>query len=120
MSGVVLLVEDDQPLREVMFEALQMEGFDAAIVCNGAEAMHYLRSSPHPKLILLDLMMPVMDGAQFRQEQRANPSLCEIPVVLLSADRELADKAWALEVDAYLRKPVDLDELVKTVRRYTR
>jgi CheY-like chemotaxis protein len=120
MSSVVLLVEDDLALREVMVEALQMEGIVTSFAANGAEAMSYLRCSPPPKLILLDLMMPVMDGAQFRVAQRADPSFCGIPVVLLSADRELADKAWALQVDAWLRKPVDLEELMETVRRYTR
>jgi CheY-like chemotaxis protein len=119
MSCLVLLVEDDLPLREVMVEALQLVGIEAAIAGNGKEALDYLRSSPPPKLILLDLMMPVMDGAQFRQEQRADPKLSQIPVVLLSADRELADKAWALEVEAFLRKPVDFNELIEIVRRYT-
>jgi len=116
----VLVVEDDLSLREVLVEALQMEGVTTAVASNGAEALVWLRAAPRlPAVILLDLMMPVMDGASFRQEQRADAVLSQVPVVLISADRGLADKAWALQVDTWLRKPVDLDELMDAVRRHS-
>jgi CheY-like chemotaxis protein len=118
--SAVLLVEDDLPLREVMVDVLATEGIAAAVAGNGAEALSYLREAPRPQVILLDLMMPVMDGVSFRAEQRAAAHLRDIPVVLVSAERDLADKAWALQVDTYLHKPMELHEFLEVVRRYVR
>ena len=118
-ARIVLLVEDDADLREVMAEALALRNIATAVAGNGAEAIGYLRNSPPPALILLDLMMPVMDGFQFRREQQAVPAWCEIPVVVLSADRELQVKIGPLAVAGYLRKPVDFADLVAVIQRYT-
>ena len=118
-ARIVLLVEDDADLREVMAEALALRNIATAVAGNGAEAIGYLRNSPPPALILLDLMMPVMDGFQFRREQQAVPAWCEIPVVVLSADRELQVKIGPLAVAGYLRKPVDFAELVAVIQRHT-
>ena len=118
-ARIVLLVEDDADLREVMAEALALQNIATAVAGNGAEAIGYLRNSPPPALILLDLMMPVMDGFQFRREQQAVPAWCEIPVVVLSADRELQVKIGPLAVAGYLRKPVDFADLVAVIQRYT-
>ena len=118
-ARIVLLVEDDADLREVMAEALALQNIATAVAGNGAEAIGYLRNSPPPALILLDLMMPVMDGFQFRREQQAVPAWCEIPVVVLSADRELQVKIGPLAVAGYLRKPVDFAELVAVIQRHT-
>ena len=116
----VLLVEDDLPLREVMADVLAFEGVETAVAGNGAEAITWLHRFPPPRLILLDLMMPVMDGVAFRAEQRAYAGWRDIPVVLVSAERDLADKAYALQIDTFLHKPMELTELLQVVRRYVK
>jgi CheY-like chemotaxis protein len=112
----VLIVEDDEDLREMMAQLLTLEGFEAATVANGREALDYLHSARTPDVILLDLMMPVMDGWEFRRRQQADPTLAPVPVIVLSA----LDQARAAAVDAaaFLRKPLDFDRLLALVRTY--
>ena len=81
----VLLVEDDAAIRESLAELLQDEGFDLLLAANGQEALEILRRGASPAAILLDLMMPVMDGWDFRQAQLEDPELRGIPVVVVSA-----------------------------------
>jgi CheY-like chemotaxis protein len=112
----ILIVEDDADLREMMAQLLALEGFDAATAANGREALDYLRHHAAPKLILLDLMMPVMDGWEFRREQQLDASIAHVPVVVLSAlDRGRANDVIA---DDFLKKPLDFDRLVEVVRSY--
>ena len=113
----VLIVEDDEDLREMMAHLLTLEGFDAATASNGREALEYLQTC-QPELILLDLMMPVMDGWEFRRQQQADPKLAPVPVIVLSA----LDQARATNVDAaaFLKKPLDFDHLLDLVRAYCR
>jgi CheY-like chemotaxis protein len=116
-AGRILLVEDDTAIREVLAEALRGEGFEVTCASNGAEALRRLGDgATTPGVILLDLMMPVMDGWSFRAAQRRDPRLTDIPVVVLSADAEgtLANLAPA----AFLAKPYDLDRLLAVVGRY--
>jgi CheY-like chemotaxis protein len=114
----VLIVEDDADLRDMMAQLLALEGFDASTVSNGREALEYLRSHDNPDLILLDLMMPVMDGWEFRREQQRDVELADVPVIVLSA----LDQARAVNVSAtaFLKKPLDFDRLLEMVRRYCR
>ncbi|MFN2432213.1 MAG: response regulator, partial [Gemmatimonadota bacterium] len=114
----VVLVDDDVEIRHVMTAILSHEGYDVATASNGLEAMTRLRAMRRPCVILLDLMMPVMDGWQFRARQKDDPGLAEIPVVVLSAVPNVSDRAASLQADAYLQKPVDLDDLLQTVGRY--
>src|SRR5438445_696734 len=83
----VLLVDDDFEICDTLSQLLQDEGYSVATASNGLEALHYLRGATLPRLILLDLMMPVMNGWQFRHEQQRDPELASIPLVVLSADR---------------------------------
>jgi CheY-like chemotaxis protein len=115
---VVLLVEDDADLREVMEEALRMKGLEVATAANGVEALQYLREGPLPAVILLDLMMPVMDGETFRKLQREAPQWAQIPVCVLSADRDLAKRAKEMGIDHFLTKPVNLDDVVSIVKQF--
>src|SRR5215218_4757012 len=86
MGHRVLVVEDDEDLREMMGHLLQAEGFRPDLAGDGAEALDKLRATPEqPDLILLDLMMPRMDGWTFRREQEGEPALANIPVVVVSA-----------------------------------
>lgn len=111
----VLVVEDDEDLRDVLATLLRESGYSVLIAKNGEEALQRLRSGTcRPCVILLDLWMPVMDGWQFREEQRKDASLAAIPVVALSGDVE----ARALDATAHLSKPVQLLPLVSTVARF--
>ena len=102
-------------IREALDSLLSMEGFRVAGCSNGREALDWLRISPKPDLILLDLMMPIMDGWQFRVAQKDDPELATIPVLALSADSTA--KAAAIDAEAYLKKPVDYDTLIATIDR---
>jgi CheY-like chemotaxis protein len=114
----VLIVEDDDDLREMMAHMLSIEGFEAATVSNGREALEYLHTAIKPHVILLDLMMPVMDGWEFRRQQKADPDLAPVPVIVLSA----LDQGRAATVDAaaFLKKPLDFDRLLALVREHCR
>jgi two-component system, cell cycle sensor histidine kinase and response regulator CckA len=111
----LLVVEDDADIREALDGLLSMEGFRVAGCSNGREALDWLRTSPKPDIILLDLMMPVMDGWQFRVAQKDDPEIATIPVLALSADSTA--KAAAIDAEAYLKKPVDYDTLIATIDR---
>ena len=107
----LLLVEDDPSIRATLAEMLEDEGYAVSTATNGREALELLRRNAPPDLILLDLMMPIMDGWEFRVEQRADPVLAGIPLLAMSAD--LSAKARAIAADAYLRKPIDFPELLR-------
>ena len=112
----VLIVEDDEDLREMMAQLLTLEGFEAATVSNGREALDYLHHATAPDLILLDLMMPVMDGWEFRRQQDADPTLARVPVIVLSALDQV--RAAKIHAAAFLKKPLDFDRLLSLVRTY--
>ena len=110
----VYVVEDDVDLRRTLGEALQAQGYDVVATANGAEALEALRRDDvRPCLILLDLMMPVMNGYEFRQEQRADPALAEIPVVVISAQAR-----GQVDADEFLPKPVALRRLLSVIARF--
>jgi CheY-like chemotaxis protein len=118
MTGPVLVVDDDHDIRDSLIELLQDHGIGAIGAANGVEALEALRTSPVvPCLILLDLMMPVMDGREFRQIQVDNPSWAEIPVIVISAYNDVEDQARSLAAE-YLRKPLALRPLLDAVRRH--
>jgi CheY-like chemotaxis protein len=99
--------------------ALEDEGYSVTGVANGKEALLHLRgTTSRPDLILLDLMMPVMNGSEFRKQQRQDPALKSIPVVVVSADAGVPQKAAALGAADYLIKPVDFDKLIEAVQRH--
>jgi CheY-like chemotaxis protein len=113
--GMVLLVEDDVDVREAVTDTLEDAGYQVMTARHGQEALDLLRTrDPRPCLILLDLMMPVMDGWQFRELQSKDPALAEIPVVALSAHGGL----HALGAADHLRKPVQLRALMDVVARF--
>jgi CheY-like chemotaxis protein len=114
----VLIVEDDLDIRDALGQILEEEGYAVATAANGQEALDRLRAGPPPRLILLDLMMPVMNGWQFRAEQRQDPTLAGIPVVVISADTNIRDKAIQLGVNEFFRKPIEISGLLQTLERY--
>jgi CheY-like chemotaxis protein len=115
----VLIVEDDADLREMMAQMLSLEGFQAVAVANGFEALKYLHDGhSKPDVILLDLMMPVMDGWEFRRKQQADPAFADVPVIVLSALDQ--SRAADVQAEAFLKKPLDFDRLLQLVRQYCR
>lgn len=114
----VFLIEDDQDIRASIIEVLEDEGFSIDWATNGEEALKKLQAArSKPSLILLDLRLPIKDGYQFRSEQLSDPRLADIPVVVISADGRLEEKTESLQIRDLLRKPVDIEQLVNTVRR---
>lgn len=111
----VLVVDDDPGLQRVMRKFLTLEGFTPVVAANGEEALAYLRGGGEAKVIVLDLRMPVMDGWAFRKEQRLDPGLAAIPVVVLSGVE--ADRVSELEAAATFRKPASFPEIIDAVRR---
>jgi len=114
----VLIVADDEDLRDMMAQFLLVEGFRPETVSNGQEALDYLRKGPTPSVILLDMMMPIMDGWEFRREQQRDPRVANVPVIVLSAlDRT---RVGDIGEAAFMKKPLDFDRLLDLVRRYCR
>jgi len=119
MSHSVLVVEDDADIQGALVDILEENGFTAIGVNNGAEALRWLRGGGElPCLILLDLMMPVMDGASFREVQRKDPRLAAIPVVVLTAYRDVKRHAANLDGVTILKKPPDVRELVGVLQAH--
>jgi CheY-like chemotaxis protein len=118
VSATVFIVEDDLDTREMLGRFLELEGYRVESAENGKLALERLGAGVGACVILLDLMMPVMDGWQFRQEQARNAALADIPVIVVSAaGRERIQK---IDADAYLSKPVDLEELLGCVTQFCR
>jgi CheY-like chemotaxis protein len=116
-SHLVLVVEDDSEIRDSLVEILSDTGYVAHGASNGREALQVLHTLPQlPCFILLDLMMPIMDGITFREKQLADPALAHIPVVVISASRDLDATARALGVIP-MGKPLDLDRLLALAQR---
>lgn len=116
-SGV-LVVDDDPEIRDGIVELLREEGHEAFGAVHGGQALEKLAAGPRPSLILLDLMMPVMDGVAFRAKQLEDPEIADIPVAVISAFRDVEETAKALGAKAVLKKPIDLSDLFEVVNRY--
>jgi CheY-like chemotaxis protein len=112
----ILVVEDDEDAREAMIALLQLKGYRAVPAGNGKEALDYLQRAPVPDLILLDLWMPVMDGWEFRHQQKLDPRLATVPVVVVTALSDRTD----VDADEIIIKPVDVEHLLTTVSHYCR
>lgn len=111
----VLIVEDDPDSRNMLAALLGLHGYRSVVASNGLEALEAARQE-RPGVILLDLMMPVMDGQAFRQEQLNDSTLASVPVIVLSAHARTPELAEALGAAAYLLKPFDLDQLLNVIK----
>jgi CheY-like chemotaxis protein len=111
----VLVVDDEMDIRQALAEVLTDEGYQVASAADGAEALEQLHAF-HPNLVLLDLMMPGMNGWEFRAAQKVDPDpdLASVPVVILSA----LGRDGVIDADGYIQKPFELDELLTAVRRH--
>lgn len=120
MKKTILVVEDDLAIRESLIELLEQEGYASVAAANGQQALEQLRRPLAIDLILLDLMMPIMDGRIFLQRLRAEHSttLRDVPVVLLTA---AGDRATDVDgVSTIIKKPIDVDHLLKTIAQIPR
>lgn len=113
-KSTVLVVDDDHDLRETMRDVLEDEGYVVQTASNGQEALDCLRDGKFPEVVVLDLMMPVMDGWHFLDELKRDHALADIPVVVMSASHEGLRGLGAKE---FLSKPLDYHNLVATIDR---
>ena len=116
----VLVVDDDAEIRSAVAGVLEDEGFEVQAAENGDDALRVLGAGEVVDLILLDMMMPGMDGWTFMAERRKSPGLAAIPVVIFSAYGNPRQVAAELNAAGHLRKPVHASELVKAVERCAR
>ncbi|MEO6458422.1 MAG: response regulator [Chloroflexia bacterium] len=115
----ILIVDDDFAIRDSLSQLLEGEGFQVSSVADGQEALNYLLQSPErPCLILLDLMMPGVDGWHFRHRQKQYPAFASIPVAIISAHPNFRSQATTLDAQGYIDKPIDIDALFEIVARY--
>ncbi len=112
---LVMVIDDELDVRDGIAELLQQHGFSVSTAANGAEALELLRSGLRPRLILLDLMMPVMNGETFWNICHDDPLLSSIPVLILSADTTSAVKLMRTGASGFLKKPVRLEKLLQAV-----
>jgi CheY-like chemotaxis protein len=110
----VLVVEDDFGTREALADLLQDRGYSVISVADGREALNYLRDASAPGIIILDLMMPVMDGWEFLEHQSHDPALLDIPVIVVSA----TPPRHPLRAKAVLQKPIQFESLVEMLERF--
>lgn len=113
----ILVVEDDQDIRDTLGQMLELEGYEVTSAANGQEALAALERIPSPCLILLDLMMPVMNGWEFLERRKEHTAFATIPVVVVSA---AGDRAQSAVASGYIKKPIDWDGLMKFVTEYCR
>ncbi|WP_437726085.1 response regulator [Sorangium sp. So ce861] len=116
-TGRILVVEDDLDIRSILSQLLAFEGYEVEEAADGAEALALLRKDGPPALILLDLMMPIMDGWQLRAELQRDPVLSSVPVVIVSADVRAEQEASRLCVAGLLKKPLQIEPLLELVHR---
>ena len=118
----VLVVEDDEPIRESLRDVLELEGYQVYTAINGKEGLAVLRSVPHSCVVLLDLFMPVMNGAEFLHavRQECVEDLKAVPVVLVSAAPPEGEALSAVKplADGFLKKPLDLARLLQIINKF--
>lgn len=118
MAKHVLVVDDDPPTVKLIRGALQREGMEVSTAANGAECLLAINSRC-PDVVVLDIMMPVLDGLQTLRALRECPETKHLPVIMLTAKREDEDvlRGWMTGVDLYLTKPFSVDDLLTAAKR---
>ena len=117
----ILIVEDDLDIRESMTEILEDRGYAVSTAADGLQALQQLSDGAEkPDLILLDLMMPNMNGLEFREEQLKNVAHAAIPVAIISADGNIKEKSEKVRADGFLKKPLKIEPLMDMIERLLR
>jgi CheY-like chemotaxis protein len=117
-APTIFILEDDADSRALYCRALESEDYDVTTEANGKTAMEKLAAGYRPRLILLDLSMPEMDGADFFAKLKALPDTENVKVVLVSGWADIAKRAQALGADGYIRKPVELRTFSREVKKH--
>jgi CheY-like chemotaxis protein len=118
-SKRILVVEDDEDIRRNLQDILEFQGYEVEQATDGSAALELLKQATQPpSLILLDLMMPGMDGFQFREAQQRDHKIASIPVIVMTADGHIEIKKMKVGAQDSIRKPVELDELLEKVARF--
>ena len=117
MKNKILLIEDDVDIQDNLKAFLEMENFEVASVSNGKQALELIQKEGKPSLILLDLMMPVMNGYEMLAEMKKRDFFQKnpVPIILLSAATDIEETAHA-QLVKFIRKPISLDQLLLTIR----
>ena len=116
----VLVVDDDYAVLDAMKDILEDEGYEVSVAANGLEALKELERGPRPCVILLDLMMPVMNGWEFREKQLEDDGLAAIPTIIVTAHNKPEVSAEELKAATSIRKPIAPATLLKTIEQYCR
>ena len=114
----VLVVDDDYSVLDAMKDILEDEGYEVSVAANGLEALKELARGPRPCVILLDLMMPVMNGWEFREKQLEDVGLAAIPTIIVTAHNKPEVSAEELRAASSIRKPVTPEMLLEMIGRY--
>ncbi len=117
-AGTVLVVDDDPSIRELLKDLLGTEGYDVLEATNGIQAIDQVKRF-RPAAVLLDLMMPIMSGAEATTRLKSDPTTAAIPVLAMSAGRNLTAVGLDIPADDFIPKPFDLTVLIDTVAQYT-
>ena len=113
----ILIIEDNQTISNALGEVLTELGYQIDYAVNGKDGLDHLINREPPDLIILDFLMPVLGGCEFRQRQMQIPYLAKIPVVAISADAYIKRKCLPLRIDNFLKKPFELDDLLEVMER---
>lgn len=114
--GYVLVVDDDEDISEAIEIILESRGYHCLLARDGESALALMRSHPLPQVVLLDMMMPIMSGEEFRIAQLQDPRLATVPVIVMTADATAEDRVTSLGVSKFLRKPLRIDELISAMQ----
>ncbi len=117
-SNNILVIDDDNGITEGLCALFEDEGYIVNVANNGERALKYLAQNTLPDVILLDLMMPVMDGYSFRSEQLKDPNIAKIPVIVMTAST-IDGRVEMLNANSVLRKPLDVNQLMAVVEAYS-
>jgi CheY-like chemotaxis protein len=119
LGAKVLVVDDEKDIRDSLKQVLEFEGFEVLTASDGADALKLLNQVSRPAVIILDLMMPGMNGFEFIEVQQHTAGIDQVPVIVVSADPELRKKAPQLHANRVMRKPIAIDTLIKWIQDYS-
>lgn len=114
----VMVVDDEADIRSMIRLALELKGYTVVEAADGEDALRQLREGARPRLILLDLMMPGLNGWGFREQQLADPTLAEIPVLVFTGDTKVTEKVLELGAAGYIKKPIGFNSLQAVVEQH--
>ena len=120
-NKLIYIVEDDSDIRDAFMEILaDMSGYEVMVAENGRIGIDQLKAATIlPNLIVLDVLMPVLDGFGFRKEQLEDPRISSIPIIVLSASHKITDLAVKMQAKAYLKKPINIEDLIEAIEQYS-